>query len=178
MLKILKVPNDFLNKPTQEVNAFDDKLHVLLKEMEETLTVQKDPQGVGLAANQVGLNLSVFIIKPTPESGIESYINPRIIKSEKNKETKSRSAKNRKNSLEGCLSIPKIWGPVNRSKKIYLEYQDKKGKLKRKWYSGFKAVIIEHEIDHLNGVVFTQRVLEQKNHLFLEEEGELNKLEY
>jgi peptide deformylase len=80
--------------------------------------------------------------------------------------------------LEGCLSIPKIWSPVARAKKILLEYQDLTCQVKREWFQGFKAIIIQHEVDHLNGILFTQRALEQKNPLYEEKEGKLKKLRY
>ncbi|KKS44950.1 MAG: Peptide deformylase, partial [Candidatus Gottesmanbacteria bacterium GW2011_GWA2_42_18] len=79
--------------------------------------------------------------------------------------------------LEGCLSIPRIWGPVKRAAKIFLHYQDLTGKKYLKWFSGFEATVIQHEIDHLNGIVFTQRAVEQKGQLYREEDGELTKFE-
>ena len=79
--------------------------------------------------------------------------------------------------LEGCLSIPHIWGPVTRNTKILLEYQDLTGEKHSEWFSGFTSVIIQHEMDHLQGVLFTQRVLEQKGRLYQEKDGKLEKIE-
>ncbi len=148
--------------------------------MDKTLVAQSDPQGVGLAAPQVGYNLQLFIIKPTPESKTEVFINPKIIKhvvhNIKHKTVKTVTRKKKKTPLEGCLSIPRIWGPVRRAKKVFLEYQTPSGEKKQSWSSGFKAVIIQHEMDHLQGVLFTERAVEQKSQLYEEKNGKLEKL--
>ena len=75
--------------------------------------------------------------------------------------------------LEGCLSIPRIWSPVNRHAKVHLEYTNLRGERKDKWFSGFDAVIIQHEMDHLHGILFTQRSLEQHMKLYEEKNGKL-----
>ena len=186
MLKIVTVPDDALTVTTKSIVFFDGKLHQLVKDMEEVLNAQVDPQGVGLAAPQVGVGLSLFIIKPTTKSLVKAYINPRILKSQIlnpksqiNSKFKIQNKKQRrKHHFEGCLSIPKIWSPVNRAKKLLLEYQTVDGEKKTEWFSGFAAVIIQHEVDHLNGVLFTQRALEQKSQLYEEKKGKLVKLEY
>ena len=72
----------------------------------------------------------------------------------------------RENKLEGCLSIPKIWGKVKRAKTLTLQYRDEKGTVHKEEFSGFIATIIQHETDHTNGILFTQRVLEQKEKLY------------
>ena len=99
-----------------------------------------------------------------------------MIERERTDPTKKKSKK--KIKLEGCLSIPRIWGPVKRSDRIFLHYQDLASKKHLKWFTGFEAIIIQHEIDHLNGIVFTQRAVEQKGQLFREENEELVKIEY
>ena len=93
-----------------------------------------------------------------------------------NHATTKKSKSKKKIKLEGCLSIPKIWGPVNRAERIFLHYQDLTGKKYLKWFSGFEATVIQHEIDHLNGIVFTQRAVEQKKQLYKEENEELVKI--
>ncbi len=189
MLKIVTVPNPILTQLVKKVKKFDQELKDLIAEMEKTLEAQVDPQGVGLAAPQVGLSHALFIIKPSKKAKCEAFINPRILKAMENtpevlrdKSSNSTSGvkakKKQKTKLEGCLSIPKIWGPVERAKKVYLEYQDLNNRLHRKWFSGFKAIVIQHEIDHLSGILFSQRVLEQKGKLFEEKEGKLEKLKY
>ena len=174
MLKIVTVPNPVLSSPTKPVAKIDDSVKKLVAEMKETLEAQSDPQGVGLAANQIGLNLSLFIIKKNPKAKIAVFINPKILKKV---EKKLRRKKRLPVKLEGCLSIPRIWGPVKRAGKISLEYQDLNGKTKKEWFFGFMATIIQHEIDHLEGVVFTQRSLEQKAPLYKEVNGKLKPFE-
>lgn len=179
MLKIITVPNKILNSINKPVTNFDSRLKKLIKEMDKTLIVQQDPFGVGLAAPQVGENLRLFIIKPTPKAKIETFINPRIVKtisSTSEVTTPASKPKPKKTPLEGCLSIPHIWGPIKRTKKILIEFQTVNGEKLSKWYFGFKAVIIQHEIDHLDGILFTQRAIEQKSALFEEKEGKLEKI--
>ena len=147
--------------------------------MEKVLIAQDDPPGVGLAANQVGLDLSIFIIKPTEKAKTKVFINPKIISRTDLLKAKNKKVRpSKKVKLEGCLSIPRIWGPVKRRNRVFLKYQDLNGREYLKWFTGFEAVIIQHEIDHLNGVVFTQRSIEQKGQLFREENDELVKIEY
>lgn len=177
MLKIILVPNDILATATKPVTEFDSGLQKIIGDMKKALLAQTDPIGVGLAAPQVNINQQIFIIKPGRKSKISVFINPKILKSVKMK--KNKIIKTKKNTpLEGCLSIPHIWGPVKRSKKILLNYQTETGEQKEKWFTNFEAVIIQHEMDHLNGILFTQRVLEQKNQLYEEKDGKLQKIEY
>ena len=178
MLKIVQAPNPILFQKTKEVKKIDKKIKKIIEEMKETLLAKTDPQGVGLAANQVGVNLSLFIIKPTKKSPISVFINPKILKVEEEKEEK-RKKKEKKLKLEGCLSVPKIWGEVKRAKKVLLEYQtdDESFEKKQAWFSGFEAVIIQHEVDHLEGILFTQRALAQNQPLYEEKEGKLVRIE-
>jgi len=179
MLKILQAPHPILFQKTKEVKKIDKKIKKLIKEMKETLLAQTDPQGVGLAANQVGFNLSLFIMKPNKKSPISVFINPKILKVEEEKKEKSKEKSKKTIKLEGCLSVPKIWGKVKRAEKVLLEYQTDEESFKKKqaWFSGFEAVIIQHEVDHLNGILFTQRALAQNQTLYEEKEGKLVKIE-
>jgi len=185
------VPADALSQPTKPVIKIDDKIKKIVFDMEKVLSAQNDPPGVGLAANQVGLDLSIFIIKPTLKSKIKVFINPKIVKigqsqsesvklgkTDLTSSTDSTKKRRKRIKLEGCLSIPRIWGPVKRADKVFLNFKDLTGKKYSKWFSGFEAVIIQHEIDHLKGIVFTQRAVEQKRQLFKEENEELVKIEY
>ena len=140
------------------------------------------PQGVGLAATQIGYSLALFIMKPSPKSKTEVCINPKIVTSVPFGVSQSQSESVKKTDstkkLEGCLSIPRIWGPVKRPQKVLMEYQDLTGKKHSKWFTGFKATIVQHEVDHLRGILFTQRALEQKTTLYEEKDGELEKMKY
>lgn len=177
MLKIITVPHKILNLPTKPISIIDSKIKKIIKEMSKTLDNQNDPPGVGLAANQVGFNISLFIIKPSKKSPIKTFINPKILKLEYLKKISSKKQKNKKFlKFEGCLSIPRIWGPIKRADKILLEYQDENGIKKINWFSGFEAVIIQHEVDHLNGILFTQRSVEQGQKLYKENDGKLEEI--
>ncbi len=177
MLKIVQSPATVLNTAAEAVTQFDSAIQTLVQEMEETLLAQTDPEGVGLAAPQVGISKAIFIMKSAPEAKTEICINPHIVASEESPNPTSKPKKN--TPLEGCLSIPRIWSPVKRAKRVQLAYQDTKGKKITKWYSGFKATIVQHEVDHLQGVLFTQRALEQKTPLYEEKKkGKLEKLDY
>ena len=190
MLKIVHAPHSILTKVVKQVRKVDKKIQELVYDMEEALIEQIDPQGVGLAAPQVNVDLAIFIIKPTLKSETQVFINPRILEmiptshpelvsGSQNKMLKQvQHDKNSENiKLEGCLSIPRIWGPVTRNTKILLEYQDLTGEKHSEWFSGFTSVIIQHEMDHLQGILFTQRVLEQKGRLYQEKDGKLEKIE-
>lgn len=175
MLKIVSVPHQVLSSPTKAVGKIDEKIKSLVFEMEETLVSQSDPQGVGLAANQVGLGLSIFLMKKGPTAETRVFINPKILELVNNS-SKTKVSKRKNDKLEGCLSIPRIWGPVRRSSKVHLQYQDLTGNTYKKWFVGFEAVIIQHEMDHLKGIVFTNRVIEQNGVLFEEKNGELKRM--
>lgn len=177
MLKIVLIPNNILLKPVEPVVKIDSKIKKLVYDMEEALISQIDPQGVGLAAPQVGLSLALFIIKPSLNSNTEVFINPKILQIQ-SPVSNNQSPKNKQNKLEGCLSIPRIWGPISRAPKVRLSYQDLNSNTHIKWFTGFKAIIIQHECDHLKGILFTQRSLEQQSKLYEEKNGELHPLHY
>lgn len=158
MKPIVLAPQSVLSEPAKPVVFFDEKLQKLLKDMRETLLATVNPRGVGLAAPQIGVGQAVFITKPTEKTKIRAFINPEIIKkSEQVSDSKKDNGK-----LEGCLSIPKLWGSVKRAKTVTLRYQDEKGISHEEEFTGFMAIIIQHETDHLSGILFAQRVLEQK----------------
>lgn len=175
MYKIVTTPNKILLEKSEEVKSFDKKLSDILKGMEETLVATVDPIGVGLAAPQVGLPLRIFQMKPTAKSKVTTYINPVIEKVSEEEEIPHIEGRNEKNNkpessknklLEGCLSIPDIWGNVTRKRTVLLRWQDETGNSYMKEFSGFPAIIIQHEMDHLNGFLFTKRVVEQNEKLF------------
>lgn len=178
MLKIVNVPNQVLSSPTKPVEAVTGDIKKLVKDMEKTLIAQVDPQGVGLAAPQVGVSLRLFIIKPGEDDKTEVFINPVILEKHIKKERAQNSKPRTHNSkLEGCLSIPKIWGPVKRANRVLLKYQTLNGQEKTQWFTGLKATIIQHEVDHLQGVLFTQRSLEQDGPLYEEQGDEFVKID-
>ncbi len=181
MLKVVHVPNAVLIKKAEVVDKITKKIRKIVSDMEVALVNYSDPPGVGLAAPQVGISLRIFLVKPTPEDETEVFINPTILKTvgEKKPLKRPKSSKNKKKrgELEGCLSVPRVWAPLKRPQKVQLEWTDIDGKKHKAWFSGFKAVIVQHETDHIDGILFTQRSLEQGAQLYREKDGELEKIE-
>lgn len=174
MLKIVQAPNNVLSSPAKPINKIDKSIHTLIKNMEKALISAKDPEGVGLAAPQVGKSLQLFLIRQTPHSPTLVFINPKI--EEFSKEFSEELPKNNKGKkdvqLEGCLSLFSIWGVVKRHPCLVLSYQDENGIHHKKKFSGFIATIIQHEYDHLQGILFPKRVLEQKQQLYKSKNNE------
>lgn len=142
-----------LRKETEEIKQGELDLSQLLADMQETL---KAADGCGLAAPQVGLSKRLFIVDGTelgedyPEcvDFRQAFINPEIV--EESEETCSYS--------EGCLSLPGISETVVRPKTIKIRYQDTDFQWHEDIYTDFKARIVQHEYDHLEGHVFTDRI--------------------
>ncbi|WP_343624218.1 MULTISPECIES: peptide deformylase [Flavobacterium] len=157
MLKVIQITDEKELKILQSVSTDidpDDKLLPLLAE--RMFLAMRDPAnpGIGIAAPQVGINRNVIWVQRFDKEGepFELYLNPKII---------WRSSMLRK-GMEGCLSIPDISGNVYRNYSIKLTYQDKTGKKHEEVIEGFTAVIFQHETDHLNGILFTDRMKEQE----------------
>lgn len=188
MYSLVTTPDKILIGIAKPVAKFDKKLKEIIKGMEETLLATKDPIGVGLAAPQVGLSLRIFQMKPTEKSKVTTYINPVIESMSKeeevpvfsnSKKVEGRKPESSKNKLlEGCLSIPDIWGNVTRKKEVTLSWQDVNGNKFKQKFSSFPAIIIQHEVDHLNGVLFTKHVMEQKEKLFKSHKNESGEDEF
>lgn len=143
--KIVNVGDDVLRKNAREVSSFDEKLHQLLDDMAETMYVN---DGVGLAAPQVGVLKRVAVVDIGKKGdGLFEFINPKIISSE-----------GQDIGIEGCLSVPGASGNVCRPKKITVEAFDRFGNKFTLEASNFFARAICHEIDHLNGVLFIDKL--------------------
>lgn len=165
-MQIVKVPNAILNTPAQTITTVDKKVLELIEEMKKILLATDNPKGVGLAGPQVDRSVRIFLTKPTPKAPFGVFINPEIIWAS---EEKTDGVPERDKKFEGCLSIPNVWGMVHRAKKIKVKYLTPKTyhlKPTVRVFSGFLATIIQHETDHINGILFTQRVLEQKEKLY------------
>ncbi len=163
MRKIVVAPQEVLHTKAKTVTVFDKKLERLILEMKETLKNTRNPKGVGLAAPQIGEPWRVFITRPKDDTLIRVFVNPEITKSSAEK---TDGVPKRENKLEGCLSIPSVWGKVHRSTSLTLSFQDEHGNKHTEFFTGFLATIIQHETDHTNGILFTERVLAQKSKLF------------
>lgn len=163
MKPIIHVPHAVLSTPAKTVTSFGRKLAQLIEEMEAALLATKNPKGVGLAAPQIGEPWRVFLMRPKEGDAVRVFINPEIIR---RSDDQTDGVPERENKLEGCLSIPKVWGKVKRAKEVTLRYQDERGVPHEEVFRGFLATIIQHETDHTNGILFTQRILEQKGKLY------------
>jgi peptide deformylase len=163
MKPIVHIPDTVLITPAKKVEWFDKKLTRLIADMKDTLIHTSNPKGVGLAAPQIGQPWRVFVTRPTEKSPVRTFINPIILSQSDNILDRDEGSDSK---LEGCLSIPKIWGKVKRNSTLTLSYQDESGNHHEETFSGFEAVIIQHECDHLNGILFTHRVVEQQGPLY------------
>ncbi|PIR94858.1 peptide deformylase [Candidatus Falkowbacteria bacterium CG10_big_fil_rev_8_21_14_0_10_37_6] len=142
MAKILPIviyPDKTLRITCKNIDKIDDKIRRLVLDMELTM---KEKDGIGLAAPQIGKEIRLIVINT--KDGPIAMINPKITKKSWKKEL----------GEEGCLSIPDFFGGVKRHKKINLIYTDKNGNKIRLAAEGLFARVIQHEIDHLNGVLF------------------------
>lgn len=164
--KILIVPHPTLNKVADPVKKFDTQLGKTVQDMIDTLYAQHDPIGVGLSAPQIGALDRICLIKPEENAQVQVLINPKITKS-------IFGSKKRKPMLEGCLSIPDVWGHVLRPEKVHIRFQDLDGTFHDQVYTGFASVVVQHEIDHLDGILFTKHTLQQGYQLYKEVDGEL-----
>ncbi|MBI2443329.1 MAG: peptide deformylase [Candidatus Levybacteria bacterium] len=184
MYQIVKAPNPVLSAVAKKITKIDASIKKLVTEMTETLENAKDPEGVGLAAPQVGKSLQLFLAKETEKSPVIVFINPQITSFTDNqkKSAKGRSAspkgampggKPTDVKLEGCLSLTDVWGVVKRHDRVTLSYTDfTTGQMQIKMFKGFLATIIQHEVDHLHGILFPKRVLEQKGTLYKSKKNE------
>jgi len=150
MLPIRTVPDPILRTATAPVTEFSAELAKLAETMRETMHAHR---GMGLAAPQVGQSIKLFIIEYAGSDEDEAipftvYVNPQI----------TWSSMNTSISNEGCLSIPKMEGNVRRPKRVTLTANDLQGNQIRVKARGLLARIIQHEVDHLNGVLFTDKV--------------------
>lgn len=143
---ILKCGEAILHKPTGEVREFNEELEEIVRHLFEVMSEQG---GVGLAANQVGLPLRIAVVDVSPAGykGRAVLINP-VIRNRSKKYTLEE---------EGCLSIPGLYLPVLRHYSISVEYFDPKGRKNVLNASGYFAKAIQHEIDHLDGILFVER---------------------
>lgn len=158
MINIVQKGNPTLRKVAKAVPQSDistKRIQKLIKEMGEALARQED--GVALAAPQVGKSIRLFIVsgRMLKEAGINKgksekdliFINPKIIKRSSKKGTID----------EGCLSVRGVYGKVKRAEKVTVRAYDKNGKKIERGGSRLMAQIFQHEIDHLNGILFTDK---------------------
>ncbi|RFU68805.1 peptide deformylase [Bacillus sp. V59.32b] len=145
ILPIVLFPDKILEQKCAKVTSFDKNLAKLLNNMHETML---EADGVGLAAPQVGLKKQIAIVDLGEDGDLIEMINPEIL-----------AASGEQTDPEGCLSFPGVYGEVTRPYKVKIRAQDRRGKTYELEAEDFLARAIQHEIDHLNGVLFTTKVL-------------------
>ena len=145
ILPILTVPDPILKQVSQPVEVVDDALRALMDDMLETMY---DAPGIGLAAIQVGVAKQVIVMDLSREEDEQKaprfFVNPQILSS--NDELASYE--------EGCLSVPEVYDAIERPTKVRLRYLDYNGQTVEEDAEGLFAVCIQHEMDHLKGVLF------------------------
>jgi peptide deformylase len=147
-MEVLKYPDPILRRGGKRIERFDQELERTAQAMLDAMYEQR---GVGLAAPQVGLDLALLVLNPSGErsdpDGEMALVNPKIV-----------SKKGREFGEEGCLSFPGLYAEVERATKIVLTYQDLAGAPAELVAEDFLARVIQHEIDHLQGVLFVDRL--------------------
>ncbi|EOH96746.1 peptide deformylase [Enterococcus haemoperoxidus ATCC BAA-382] len=139
-------PNERLKQKAKPVTMITDETITLLEDMYETMIAH---DGIGLAAPQIGKNFQLAVIEVDDETGLFELINPEIIE--------------RKGSdidVEGCLSIPETYGTVERADEVTVRYFDREGDEIEVTAYGYLARAFQHEIDHLNGELFIDKIID------------------
>lgn len=158
-LDILTIPNEQLKQASETVVSFNDELREFVHRLE--VTRQNGPGAVGIAAPQVGNFQRIAIVdcsvtrKPVPNHGNLVLINPEITHWE-----------GYEVGREGCLSVPDYTGNVIRATQIKLKAQDEHGEEHEYEMQGYEARAVQHEIDHLDGILFIDRVVSRRTDLF------------
>lgn len=142
---IVKEGDAILRKRCREVEKADDRIRMILDDMVETM---RDANGVGLAAPQIGMMRRIFVAEPEPGE-VYCFINPEITKKEGSQE-----------SEEGCLSVPGYSGLVERPERITIKGLDRDGNPQEYDFEGFKAIVMCHEFDHLDGILYKDKAKE------------------
>lgn len=157
ILDIVTYPDKRLAEPSEKITEIDDTIKTLIDDMAETMF---EAPGAGLAAVQVGVNKQLIVVNTTEgEDGENSYmalINPEIV--EADGEFISQD--------EGCLSVPEFRATVKRFNRVKVTAQDPDGNPVELNEEGFHAVVLQHEIDHLKGVLFINRISALKREMY------------
>lgn len=182
--KITLVPHPVLRTKAAPIDAVSPQVLTWLKDLTSTLRNTIDPPGVGLAAPQISQPWRAFVTQldqdaPT-KNPIRLFINPKII-DQADKLILGASA--REPDLEGCLSIPLLYGPLLRSEWVTVEWQtldwqDQLAEHHTETFFDFSARVIQHELDHLNGVLFTDHIQQQQQPLYRAENDKLIEVTY
>jgi peptide deformylase len=139
VLPILKHPDPVLRRKAKRVSHVDESLNRLIDDMIDTM---QDAQGAGLAAPQVGVSLKIAVVQ-MPDEDVIVLVNPEVVRKEGERYV-----------VEGCLSVPGYRGEIKRAEKVTVKAIDRNGKAFRIKADDLLAEVLEHEIDHLNGVLY------------------------
>ncbi len=157
---ILRYPHPLLKKICRPVERIDSEILTLIADLIDTM--REGPGSVGVAASQVGVTLRLCVVDVSQSKlgkecnhGLLVLINPEVLSSE-----------GAATMREGCMSVPDYTGDVERPTKILLRYTDEKDTLRHVTAEGFEAVAIQHEMDHLDGLLFLDRISSLKSGLF------------
>jgi len=148
MLEIITIGNEILREKASLVSDINSEIEQLVAQMQESLQIKR---GLGLAAPQVSVKKRIFITN-TPDEGLRVFINPDIIQTSFDQELYE----------EGCLSVPGVYGNILRPSEVTIQAWNLKGKVFRIDADGLLARVIQHEFDHLNGVLFPDRMEEKQ----------------
>ena len=164
--KIIEYPEPLLRLRAKRVDVFDDELKILADDMAETMW---EAPGIGLAAPQVAQSLRVIVVditEPGEEKKHLALVNPEIVEHEGTQLDE-----------EGCLSVPELTAQVQRYKRVTVDYQSEDGTTKQLVAEDRFAVILQHEIDHLNGVLFIDHLSPLKRNLYKKKRKKMLALE-
>lgn len=155
-MPLIYYPNPLLKMVSEEVKEFNEDLTKLVSVMYDTMS---EEVGCGLAAVQIGVLKRVIVIDLTRSGEGEKFalVNPKIVNSGDSLQVFD----------EGCLSVPDVYFPVERPETIELEYFNEHGEKFTKFFNGFLGTAIQHEIDHLNGIVFVDHLSKLKQNFYL-----------
>lgn len=156
--EILQYPDERLKQVSAPVTGFDAALRELLDDLEDS--IRAGPGSVGIAAPQIGVLQRVVVVDVSAKPGIPHHgclrlVNPEIV-------TRSGEIRGR----EGCMSVPDYTGNVLRARELRLRAQDADGRWQEWDCQGYEARAVQHELDHLDGVLFLDRVVSPRHDLF------------
>lgn len=149
MYNILRIPNEKLRKPTSKIDNIKEQKETLSSLCSSMYEVMQKVKGVGLAANQIGVDMQLFVAKINNKPYY--FLNPKIL--EEVGEQKS---------IESCLSVPGYMDTVPRPREIVVEWTTIEGETRQERFIGFNACIVSHEIDHLHGRLYIDYLPEFK----------------
>ncbi|HXJ01367.1 MAG TPA: peptide deformylase [Micropepsaceae bacterium] len=165
LLELVKAPDPRLKLISEPVPEVDSKLRRFMADMVETMYAEN---GIGLAAIQVGVAKRVAVIDLDPGGPASKpiyLVNPRIVEADGELSTYN----------EGCLSVPEVWDDVKRPARITVEYTDENGKIQTVKADGLFATCLQHEIDHINGLLFIDHLSKLKRSIALRKSAKLKR---